>query len=455
MICEETIVAVSTPPGVGAIGIIRLSGTKALTILEGVWEGDPTPYSFEPRRIYVGGIRRENHSVDRVIAFWMKAPHSYTGEDLVEVHGHGGRRLMELLLETFVKAGARPAQPGEFTRRAFLNGRIDLVQAEAVADLISACGSAAVREAGRQLEGCLSRHVGQIRNNLKVLRAQMEAMIDFPEDEDVQVLHDDETIERIDGLLGDVARLASTYEEGRWLRDGVKIAIVGKPNAGKSSLFNALVGDDRAIVHHTPGTTRDLIEERLDWNGLAVRFIDTAGLHASADLVESEGIRRTRGRLAQADLVLAVFDGSLPFSSEDAMVLEAIGERPVLFIVNKKDLPQRFDRAALPADTPPLLLSALTGDGVSNLKGAIIDRFLRREGGNDETPLLTNLRHKVALDKGGTALGRVREGCAGRRSLELIAADLKQATDALGEITGEVTTDEILSEIFSRFCIGK
>lgn len=457
---EDTIVAISTPPGSGAIGIVRLSGGKALSILERVWMGDLAPRGFQPRHIYIGKIKELGNSIiiDSVLTFFMKAPHSYTGEDLVEVHGHGGQRVMELLLENFIKAGARPAEPGEFTKRAFLNGRIDLVQAEAVADLIQATTDKAASLANRQMEGALSQFVGRLRNNLKVMRAQMEAMIDFPEDEDVQALDYEEAHSRSCLMTGELGRLLETYEEGRLFREGVKVAIVGKPNIGKSSLFNALLKQDRAIVHPTPGTTRDALEEILDLKGLAIRFVDTAGIREGIETVEAEGIRRTHERVRQADLVLAVFDSSRPLDSQDDLVIEAVRGSRFLAVCNKVDLDPAYPRELLSerlGGRVVVPISAKEGIGLEELKGRVASSLLQSSEKGAGDLVLTNLRHRVALQKGREALQEVEKGCLEKRSLELLAADLTCAMNFLGEVTGEVTNEEILSEIFSRFCIGK
>ena len=454
---EDTIAAISTPTGSGAIGIIRLSGLQALSILEKVWQGETPVAHFEPRRVYVGLIRTPTIA-DHILTFWMKAPHSYTGEDIVEIQGHGGSAVLELLLQSFLKAGARLAEPGEFTKRAFLNGRIDLTQAEGVADLIQATQGQAAQQAIRQVEGRLSEYIGQLRNDLKVMRAQMEAMIDFPEDGDIQELrlgYHHEMEERIGIICGKIQKLLSTYEEGRLMREGLRVAIVGKPNVGKSSLFNAFLNTNRAIVHPTPGTTRDLIEEVLELEGLTVRFIDTAGIRETEEGIESEGIRRTHERLKQADLILAVFDASRPISSEDKTVLETLQGLKTILIRNKCDLPSAWETQALQSPLHKYFpISAKEGTGIDRLKKKMVSTFLK-ESDVETDLILTNLRHRTALEKGHAALSKAMEGCAEKRSLELLVADLAEGMDHLGEITGEVTNDEILGEIFSKFCIGK
>ncbi len=440
---NDTIAAIVTAPGNGPVGIVRLSGPQALEILGRLWS--KIPEVPESHRMYYAKI-----AGDTVLTFWQQAPASYTGEDVVEIQGHGGRKVLETLLEAVLKAGARPAAPGEFTQRAFLNGRMDLAQAEAVADLINANSRRAVVLAERQLEGRLSEYVSKLRNELKVMRAQMEAMIDFPEDEDVQGLRYDEITDRIARVDTRLRALIQTYEEGRYLKDGIRVAIVGKPNAGKSSLFNALVGDDRAIVHATPGTTRDTIEEVLDLNGLTMRFIDTAGIRTGEDTIEAEGIRRSELKIAQADLILFVLDGSRPWEADDDRIQNLVRNQKtkVLHLLNKSDV-----SPALHPDFSVLKISAKNGTGLEELKSAMAALFLK------ETPessvVLTNLRHRVALEKGLEALEKVQGSAREARSLEFLVSDLTLAMNHLGEVTGEITNDEILGEIFTKFCIGK
>ncbi len=449
---NDTIAAISTAQGNGAIGIIRLSGPESLQILSKVWMGRVVPSEFEPCKVYTGHIKKSNDSslLDQVVVFYRKAPDSYTGEDLVEVQGHGGRKILELLLTEFIAAGARMAEPGEFTKRAFLNGKIDLAQAEAVSEMITASNEQSLIWASRQLEGRLSEYVTYLRNDLKVMKAQLEAMIDFPEDEDVQGLHYFEVVDRVDRISNQIQKLLSTYKEGRLLREGIRVAIVGKPNVGKSSLFNALLQENRAIVHPTPGTTRDLIEESLDLNGILVRFIDTAGLRQGHEEIESEGIRRTHERLKQSDIVLAVIDGSRPLDKEDELVFESLKSLviPVFYILNKSDLPSKtsLDFA--------LSISAKQGLGLEELKQKILGYFIKKTSLTSDL-VLTNLRHHIALEKGLQVLGRVKQASLEKLSLEFLVADLTVAMNHLGEITGEVTYDEILGEIFSKFCIGK
>ncbi len=448
----DTIAAIATPPGNGAIGIIRISGPNAKSLFGKFWAGSVPSNAFKPKQIYVGNIKdlKTGAVLDHVLVFFMNAPWSSTGEDVIEIQAHGGQRLMEVLLEIVLNAGARLAQPGEFTRRAFLNGRLDLAQAEAVGDLIQASSETALRMAARQLEGSLSETVQKLRNDLMVLRAQMEAMIDFPEDEDVQGLYSDEILGRVDHVATRIRKLLTTYEEGRPLREGVRVALVGKPNVGKSSLFNALLNENRAIIHPAPGTTRDLVEEVLELDGLMVRFIDTAGIRQIYEDVEAEGIRRTHERLTQVDLVLAVFDLSRPWDAEDDRVLECVSGTRYLLIGNKCDLTRVHSRTGLRP------VAAKENLGIEELRSEIRSLFMHPKRTEESSgPVLSRLRHKVSLEHGLQSLGDVARACREGQPLEVLSSELSIAMDRLGEITGEVTNDEILGEIFSKFCIGK
>ena len=454
---NSTIIAISTPPGNGAIGVVRISGPGAEPLLTSVWQGPP-PSSWTPKHLYSGHIvTPEGQCLDEVLCFIARAPHSYTGEDLVEIQAHGGHYLLELIVTQLLAMStksARLAKPGEFTQRAFLHGRIDLTQAEAVADLIAATNQAGVRQAGRQLAGKLSELVGKMRRDLLVLRAQMEAMIDFPEDEDVQGLHTAEISDRVNTLEGKITDLLATYQEGRAWREGVRVAIVGKPNVGKSSLLNALLREDRSIVHESPGTTRDLVEEVCTINGLAIRLIDTAGIRQGAEQVEQEGIKRSRQRIAQADLILALFDSSRPLDQEDLQIMELVGARDHVKLYTKIDRPPAFAETTLPQTVPILAISAQDGLGLEGLRKAMVQHFVRPNTASAEV-CLSHLRHKLALEQALQTLQHIKDGMAQQISLEFLASDLLIAARHLGEITGEITTDELLGEIFSKFCLGK
>ena len=453
-VLEDTIAAIATAPGNGAIGIIRLSGPQTYPIFNKCWDGPSLETQPIGKAVLGSFLDLESQKpLDQVLLLLFRNPHSYTGEDVIEIHAHGGQLLLNHLLTQLLRAGARSAEPGEFTKRAFLNGKLDLIQAESVADLISASSDQAAHMAEKYLQGQLSETIKKMRNELKVLRAQMEAMIDFPEDEDVQGLYYEEINDRIDRISKKVTALLSTYEEGRRMREGIRVAIVGKPNVGKSSLFNALLQENRAIVHSSPGTTRDLIEECLVLNGLTLRFIDTAGIREIQDSVEEEGIRRAQEKLSTADLVLVVLDLSQPLTSEDTKVFSLVSQNSnVLLVLNKSDLPTQLALQKLPYKQ--ISVSSKSGDGIEDLKQNIVSHF-QKNSVNSDGIVITHLRHRIALEKALRSLVQLRQSSGDKLSLEFLVADLNSLTDQLGEMTGEITNDEILGEIFSNFCIGK
>lgn len=460
---SDTIVAIATPPGEGPIGIVRLSGTGALGILGRVWIcAGVSVDKFITHCIYYGKIRNlstENTDafVDEVLVAYFQGPRSYTGEDMVEVYAHGNPFILQQIVEGCVREGARTAAPGEFTQRAFLHGRIDLAQAEAVADLITASSAAAHRCATEQLVGRLSRIVRDQLDRLTGLRAFVEATIDFPE-EDIEMIGRARVEEALCPIAASLRALAASYHEGRLYREGVRVVLVGCPNAGKSSLLNALLGEERAIVHALPGTTRDSIEEMARFGAMAFRLVDTAGLRESGDDIEQVGIARTRQQLAHADLVLLVVDGSMPLSGmERELVGVSLTDRMVIAL-NKSDLPPHVPpetlQAAFPG-APIIAISARCGDGLHILQQALVARARGTARPLDEGVVVTNARHKEALDIACNAIDEARQSIARAVPVECVAEHLRQASDALGQIVGTVTTDDLLRQIFGRFCIGK
>ena len=460
---NSTIAAISTSPGIGAIGVIRMSGIHAKEILKKVWiSANISVDKFETHRLYYGKIS----TIDNVLAVWMKAPHSYTGEDVVEISCHGGTVSTKAVLEAVIEAGARPATPGEFTRRAFLNGKMDLSQAEGVADIINATNERAARLAREQLEGTLSKKVKEIQSKLKETKAFIEATIDFSEG-DIGFIKKDGVELNIKDICKCLQNLASTLDEGRMIHDGVRVVIVGRPNVGKSSLLNALLGSERAIVHHAPGTTRDLIEDMVNIGGVTFRLIDTAGIRDSTCEIEQMGIKRTRMRLSEADLAIVIFDATF-ICDDDFKLLDEIGDSPKVIVINKIDLlsagvarrafehlpktgAQRTHSDRTPADQ--IKLSAKTGEGIDILKDHMI-RFVSSRS-SSEGVVITNIRHKKAIDRSIEFINSASKAISEGESAEFIAHHIGMAMDSLGEITGEVTTEDILDEIFSKFCIGK
>lgn len=458
---NDTICAVATPVGEGGIGIVRLSGEKAVGVaaaLVALRSGGRLD-SAAGRVLHHADLvdpadPARRALLDEALVVVMRAPQSYTGEDVVELQCHGGMLILQTVCEALVRAGARLAEPGEFTKRAFLNGRLDLAQAEAVLDTIRAKTAGSLRIAQEQLRGALSDEIDAVREKLIGLLAHVEAGIDFVE-EDIAFIPPAELSAGLHWAHGAVGRLLAHGHEGRILREGATAAIIGRPNVGKSSLLNALLRTDRAIVTPIPGTTRDVLEEVLNIRGIPVRLLDTAGIRETVDPIEQEGVRRSRTAREQADLLLIVLDGSEPLTDEDRTLLREAGSNPDqrrLVVMNKSDLPGR-------ADAPPghkaVRISAKTGDGLDDLRDQVRSLLLSPDFEARETVLVTHLRHQAALRRSLEALSAtlvsVESGAAG----ELVAVDLRAAIDALGEITGAVSTDDILDRIFREFCIGK
>jgi tRNA modification GTPase len=456
----DTIAAPATPPGRGGIGIVRISGPKAAPIAAVLLGRVPVPR----RATLAAFLDAAGEPIDAGLALFFPAPASFTGEDVLELHGHGGPMVMEMLMARVIELGARPARPGEFTERAFFAGKVDLAQAEAVADLIEAGSAQAARAAMRSLQGEFSRAVEALAAAVTDLRVYVEAAIDFP-DEDVEFLGSPEVTGRLADIEARFARVGHAAAQGRLLRDGLHVVIAGKPNAGKSSLLNRLAGHEAAIVTDIPGTTRDLLRERIHVDGLPLHLVDTAGLREAADAVEGEGVRRARAEIARADLVLYVVDATTE-PPPDALreELDALPAGvPVLVLWNKADLkwglsPQESapisDRGQSPAGTVPcVIISATTGFGLDELRARLKERAGYEQGGTGTFSART--RHVEALGRARGHFGRAREMLLARSSFELVAEELRLGHDALGEITGAVSSDDLLGKIFGSFCIGK
>jgi len=448
---DDTIVAVATPPGRGAIGVVRLSGPRTQHILRELLTGAAAaPRVARVARVLVldaGG----RESSDDAVALFFAAPQSYTGEDVAEISAHGNPLLLEGIVRAAMRAGARLAEPGEFTLRAFLNGKRDLPQAEAVADLIDAATTAQARAAADQLHGTMTARIGAIDAELFDLLARLEASLDFP-DEGYHFVEPAAIVGTLDGIIGRIDTLLADAARGRMLREGVTVVIAGRPNVGKSSLFNALLGTDRAIVTDVPGTTRDLVAERVDIGGLAVTLVDTAGARPTVDPIEREGVARSAQARAASSLVLVILDQSEELSDDDRHVLDATRERPRLIVKNKSDRPDRCDTSDLAASV--VSVSARSGDGLAALREAIAGALTTAEPLSD-TPAITNMRHVALLDDARTAISKARTAAQAAAPEEFIAADLQQARERLDEIVGRRTSDDVLRHIFERFCIGK
>ncbi len=442
----DTIVAVATPPGAGGIGIVRVSGPQARLIAAAI-----CGRSIEPRRaVHARFLDADGSALDDGIALLFAAPASYTGEDVVELQGHGSPALLQALVGRCCALGARMARPGEFSERAFVSGRLDLAQAEAVADLIAAGDLRAARAARRALDGEFSRRVDAIAAALLALRVHVEAMIDFV-DEPLDTLGIDAVHQRLDTAASDLDALAGDAERGRRLRDGMHAVIVGPPNAGKSSLLNALAGSDRAIVTDIAGTTRDLLHETLRIDGVELSLVDTAGLRDGGDAIEREGMRRARVELSRADLAIAVVDARDPAAGRAAVAAAIAGVPRVLWLHNKSDLMPAGASGAAGDDV--LWLSARTGDGLAAVH-ARLRTLAAGEGGDGGGTFTARARHVDALRRTAIAVGEAR-GALAAEALDLAAESLRIAHDTLGEITGRVAADDLLGHIFSTFCIGK
>jgi tRNA modification GTPase len=470
---QDTICAIATPAGEGGIGIVRLSGSRAVTVAEEIIRlrsGQPlatvTSHSLHLADVRLPSSLNTSESADdrassksevifdEALVVYMKAPRSFTGEHVVEIQSHGGALILSLVCRACLAAGARLAAPGEFTKRAFLNGRLDLSQAEAVLDTIRAKSAASLTAAQRQLRGDLGREVESARQGLLRLLGQLEAGIDFVA-EDIELLGRGELMAAIDGVVAWLQRLQATARQGRLLRDGARVVIFGRPNVGKSSLLNRLLKEDRAIVTAVPGTTRDIIEEAIDVDGMRIYLVDTAGIRETDDLLEREGIRRSRSAQKDADLQLVVIDGSTELTEDDRRLIDEASVGKHMIVINKADLPRMIAPPAMGSDTVCVALSAKTGEGVEDLRVAIRSALVG--GGADTTDgvMVTNVRHQAALERAMESLSQAKRSVGQRMADEFVAVDVRAAAEALGEITGAITTDEILEQIFSTFCIGK
>ena len=451
----DTIAAIASPFGEGAIALVRVSGPGALEVVDRVCGGMEKPSSFPVRRQRLARlVDGQGQTVDEVLLSVHRAPASYTGENVVEISCHGGILVTRRVLETLLSAGARAAEPGEFTQRAFLNGRMDLTQAEAVMDLIRAQTDLALRAAGEQLEGRLGQRIGALREELISLVAHVEAFIDFP-DEDIDPDTGAALAGRVETIRGTLDALLATAGQGRILREGVRTVIYGEPNVGKSSLLNALVGHERAIVSATPGTTRDTIEEYLNVRGLPLRLVDTAGLRDSVDPLENAGMAHTRRTLARADLALHLVDGSQPPPVEGAPEeAPEISAALVILVLNKGDLGVHPGWEARSPEHP-VRISCQTGDGMAALEDLIYRRVTGGQAAWNDATVAINARHQGCLQRARTALDAAGRALAAGVSPEFIALDLRASLDAVGEVVGGVDAEDILGRIFSTFCIGK
>lgn len=452
---DDTIAAISTPLGQGGIGIVRLSGADALPIARRLFRpaGPDARRGIESHRLHYGHVVRPDSGarVDEVLLSYMRAPRSYTREDVVEINAHGGIVPLREILLLCLSHGARQAREGEFTLRAFLNGRLDLAQAEAVLDVVRARTDAALRVAVDQLGGHLSRETRSVRHALLRVRAYLEAGIDFPDEE----FPEEDVAAGLSAAERHVARLLEEAARGMIYRQGVRVTIVGRPNVGKSSLLNRLLRHDRAIVTSVPGTTRDTLEETVDLGGIPLVLVDTAGFTASDDAVERLGVERSRRSIECADLVLLVVDGSVPPDPGDREIADVVGERPAIVVRNKSDLPCADAYEGILPSAPRVSLSALTGEGLGDLEALVQGTVLGGGVAAGDGQAVSSPRHRDALERAHAAVRAAQRALAERLGAEFVAVDVAEAIDCLGEITGETAGDDLLETIFGSFCIGK
>ena len=460
---EETIAAISTPRGEGGIGLVRLSGAGAIDILTSMFRnpsGKPRN-NFESHKVYFGYVvDADENRIDETMATAMMAPRTYTREDVVEISCHGGTAVLNKTLSRVLQLGARSAEPGEFSKRAFLNGRIDLLQAESIIDLIRSKSEKSWKTAFSQLDGKLSDTLAGIENNLISIITAIETSIDFP-DEELEIAADKEILNNLEKLKSDIEKLSKTYGVGRIYREGIAITIAGSPNVGKSSLMNALLERDRVIVDDTPGTTRDTVEETLHINGISVRIIDTAGVREASEKAEKLGIERAIQSAQSADLALVVFDGSRQADNNDMDLLEKLlldkEKIRLIPVVNKTDMDTKINIEKLENSsmTPISRISAKYGDGIEKLKERISSQIESLGENAGDGPLLTRERHLLRLEEMSESVGRAIEAVHEKLSREFVAADLQSARESLEELTGKVVDEQVLEKIFSEFCIGK
>ena len=469
---DDTIAAIATPIGSGGIGIIKISGKDAFSIAEAIFqrshaswgegrpEGDALSFPLKSHRLYHGHIVNPETGkvLDEVLLSAMKAPRTYTREDVIEINTHSGYIVMASILDLVLQKGTRLADPGEFTKRAYLSGRIDLTQAEAVIDIINSRTEKSLEIATSQIKGDLKNRIESMRHSLINILTQVEAAIDFPEE--VGDVIDVKSVNQIldKAVIGELSDLVAHYENAHFLRDGLKMIVVGRPNVGKSSLMNRMIQDDRVIVTPIPGTTRDLIEETLNIRGIPVIIADSAGLHETKDPVEVIGIEKTKEYIHASDLILFMIDASDPFTMEDQQIYQTIDDKRLILVINKIDLVEDDFKPEIPdawKTIPSIKISALYGNGLSSLKDLIVKLAIGDHHIDVQNRIIPNLRHKIALEKSLKFAVSAGEEIRKGTSFELIAIDIKETLDSLGEIIGAVAKEDIIDQIFNRFCIGK
>jgi len=458
---DDTIAAISTPPGVGGIGIVRVSGKDSITIVDKIFKSPKNKKlnHVKTHTIHYGHIYDPDTGqiIDEVLVSVMKEPYTFTRENVVEINCHGGIVSTRNVLEQVLKAGARIADPGEFTKRAFLNGRIDLVQAEAVIDIIHSKTTVGLMSAVDQLEGNLSAKIYDIRKELLGIAAHLQAAVDFPE-EDIEELADEALLDSLTGIKEKIEYLISTADMGKIIREGLNTVIIGKPNVGKSSLLNALVRENRAIVTEIPGTTRDIIEEYVNIKGVPLKIIDTAGIRETGDIVEKIGVEKTKETIEMADLIILVFDGSKELDENDKQIIELVKNKKVIVLINKTDLEMKIDSEFIKntfQSSPVIELSILKNIGLDQLENVIEQMFFEGKINIKDDIIITNMRHKDSLIKAKISLEESIHSLNNGMPIDMISIDINNAIENLGEIVGLTVSEEIINRIFHDFCLGK
>ena len=454
----DTIAAISTAMTNSGIGIVRISGDEAFEIIDKIYKGKKEKILSKQKShtIHYGYIVDGEEIIDEVLVLLMKGPHSYTGEDTVEIDCHGGVFVTKKILETVLKYGARPAEPGEYTKRAFLNGRMDLSQAEAVIDVINSKNEYALKSSVNQLKGSVHKKIDEIRSEILHHTAFIETALDDPEHYDVD--GDGEELEKVvDKLLKKVQRLIDTADDGRIMKEGIQTVIVGKPNAGKSSLLNALIGEDRAIVTDIAGTTRDVLEENIQLQGISLNIMDTAGIRDTKDIVEKIGVDKAKSYAEEADLIIYVVDASVPLDDSDFEIINMIKNKKAVVLLNKTDLSTVINKKELKVwiNKPTIEISAKHQTGIHELEDTLKEMFYHGEISFNDEVYITNARHKAALIDAYASLKKVKESIENQMPEDFFTIDLMDAYESLGSITGETIGEDLVNEIFSKFCMGK